>query len=460
VERTSGPGPAAWSDEPAGIVNEAHGPEAAEVARAAVQPVGRHQVVTTLTSASPSGAPSAAASAALVEIRRLLAGHTDRAEEGRILGILRSAAPADLNHILAGLDLHEAISDMDDRLMGPKNRTALFRLLSQERLGDLSVDSRARLISAVQRHSTDGGAEKLVRDVFLGTRGRDLTALKNAIDEGGDVYDLHKLLFDDIDDRSVRTAILGHFRNESASAPSGELKVLSDIDDTFYANLKDTRFPKGTVYPGVRSFYEELDRGSAAKPGRTGDLTFLTARPEDELHAIETATLGMLKGKGVTRATVLGGDFAHAIGNERIAEGKLARFEEFKSCYPEYGFVFVGDSGQGDAIFGEKMLARDPRASRAAFIHDVVATPPARRAELAARNVVMFDTYAGAAVEAFDRGLIGREGLERVARSAVKELASVRFATPEQKALRMAELRSDLARVNQRLPSDRAVSLP
>ena len=37
-----------------------------------------------------------------------------------------------------------------------------------------------------------------VRDIVLSMRGQDLTALKNALDEGGDAHNIHQLLFTDI----------------------------------------------------------------------------------------------------------------------------------------------------------------------------------------------------------------------------------------------------------------------
>ena len=37
-----------------------------------------------------------------------------------------------------------------------------------------------------------------VRDIVLNMKGQDLTALKNAMDDGGDAHNIHKLIYNDI----------------------------------------------------------------------------------------------------------------------------------------------------------------------------------------------------------------------------------------------------------------------
>ena len=36
------------------------------------------------------------------------------------------------------------------------------------------------------------------RDIFFSMHGKDLTALKNALDDGGDAHNIHQLLYTDI----------------------------------------------------------------------------------------------------------------------------------------------------------------------------------------------------------------------------------------------------------------------
>ncbi len=376
-------------------------------------------------------------------IRTLLEGHTSRAEEAQILALLGEAAAAELDEVIAAIDVNLLFSGVDDRLVGPDHRTALRALLSETRLGDLKVPARAAIARALQRGRTCDADEQALVRILLETRGKDLTALKNALNEAGDHRDLQKLVWVDIDDAQRRHTLLAHFAREAV--PTGEVKVLSDIDDTLYENWKDTRYPPKTVYPGVVQFYAELDAGPRGE-GRLGDLTFVSARPTDPLGAVEALTHRTLRSHGIKVAAVLTGSVISARSNQAIAQKKLENFLQYQALYPEYGFVFVGDSGQGDVMFGEAMRERAADAVKAVFIHDVVATPQPRRDELAKKGVHLFDTYVGAAVTALELQLISREGLERVCEAAQEKLRAIPFADEAQKRARWDDLERDLAR--------------
>ncbi len=278
---------------------------------------------------------------------------------------------------------------------------------------------RAARIDALQRGFTSARDEQAIAGLFLATVGAALTALKNAIDAGEDYHTLHQLLHHDIGDAAIRAELHAHFRAQAQ--PAGAFKVLSDVDDTFYLNWIDRRYPRHTVYPGVRALYRELDLGPA-EDDRLGDLVFLTARPYDRLGITDRETHQMLHAHGVSQSTILPGDFAHLLTNHLIAEEKCKRFTEFWPLYPEYEYVFLGDSGQGDAIAGGLM--------RALFFHD---------------------TYVGAATVAFAQRLISRAGLGRIAREALAELRAVPFATPEQRASMVALFQRDLTALNEQL---------
>jgi hypothetical protein len=375
-----------------------------------------------------------------------MTGHTDRSEERRILELLAGTTAAELNHLLLNVDLDALLGDVDDRVAGPDNLTALLEMLCVKRAPELGLPVRAALIAALQKGDTHGLAERMVHALFLGLRGRELSEFKNLLDGRGNSHDLQQLLFHDVDDARLRQDILTHIQQEAAAAPSGENKVLSDIDDTFLANWKDARYPPKTVYPGVLQFYRELDRGPGLIPGREGDLTFISARPRDPLGLIEDRTLATLREHGVSSAVMLSGAFTHLLGNSRIAEMKFENFSRYILLYPEYGFVFTGDSGQGDVAFGERMLTEHPESVRAVFIHDVVDTPEPVRMAWRGKRIFFFDTYIGAAVEAFEVGVIARDGVARVARAAQEDLGRVPFASESQRQSRVAELERDLRR--------------
>lgn len=380
----------------------------------------------------------------LSELRTLMVGHTDRHEERRVLTLLREASAGELNQLLQGLsvqELHELKKAMDDRVAGPDSRAEYFTLLTQDRVGELNVESKKKLIQSMQVGATDGHEEKAIAALLLSTKGEALTTLKNGLDQGGDYRDLHQLVFRDIDSVPLRARVLAHFHAE-APRKSDRVKVLSDIDDTFYASLNDDRFPKKTVYPGVRAFYAALDEGRTADRGC--DLMFLSARPYDPAGAIETSTRSMLADHGVSQASVLSGDFLHLVGNQAIADKKYETWEQVQQLYPEYGSVFVGDSGQGDALFGEKAHAANADL-RGVFIHNVTDLDEAGKAEWAEKGVFIFDTYVGAATKAYQQGLIRAEALQRVMSSSIRELGAVLFADASQRQERQAELDRDLA---------------
>lgn len=406
----------------------------------------------------PSGAfDIAEAEHKISRIHSLLVGHTDRRDEAEILGLLRCAEPLELDHVVTRIDLGWLISGVDDRLLGPDNRTALLSLLCEERLADLSARARAALIGALQRGRTSSADERAIRRIFLGTRGAMLTELKNAVDEG-DHRDLQQLVFRDVDDGDLRAEILAHI--EAEAAPRADLKILSDIDDTLYRNWKDPRYPAGphpvtkkpVLYPGVRAFYRELD--VAFSPGGLGDLTFLTARPGDRAGIGEGITRRHLDAVGLSFAKVLTGDFGHLLTNELIAEKKYASFVEYRRLFPEYRFVFCGDSGQGDAIAGERMMKHPGGGMLAVFIHDVVSTSDEERARWRSHGVHFNDTYAGAAIDAHALGLLDLGAARTVAAEAIQEMRDVPFEDAGQRDSRWAELRRDVERLNALLPGD------
>src|SRR5687767_10238475 len=156
-----------------------------------------------------------------------MTGHTDRSEERRILELFSGATAAELNYLLLNVDLDALLGDVDDRVVGPDNLTGLLELLCVKRAHELGLPVRAALIAALQKGDTHGLAERMVRALFLGLRGRELSEFKNLLDGRGNSHDLQQLLFHDVDDARIRQDILTHIHQEAAAAPSGENKVLS-----------------------------------------------------------------------------------------------------------------------------------------------------------------------------------------------------------------------------------------
>ncbi|HWK80741.1 MAG TPA: phosphatase domain-containing protein [Thermomicrobiales bacterium] len=386
-------------------------------------------------------------------IEALLSGLTLAGDEREIVAILRDATPDDFNEILGRLDLERLLAKVDDHLFGSDNFTALIHLLTV-RVPEMHLNVKARVVNALQLGRTKRVEEELVHAVLLDTHGGDLSDLKNAIDRSGTHHDMEKLVFSDIDTRPLRDDILGHIAREAATISPRTWKVLSDIDDTVFARLHDHRYPAKTVYPGVLAFLEELDRGPGMVPDETGDLTFVTARPTAIGGFIEGQTRQTLIRAGIPPSTILTGSLFALTSHARMAGRKLEMFSRYRLLFPEYDFIFIGDNGQGDAEFGRRMLEMAPDEVAAIFIHDVTGAEHRATTTWEEDGLIYFDTYIGAAIEAWQKGLITREGVNRVATETQAALAAIPFRHEEDREKVHSDHALDLQRVSM-LPETR-----
>ena len=201
------------------------------------------------------------------------------------------------------------------------------------------------------------------------------------------------------------------------------LRVVSDIDDTLYSSLKDNRFPKGTIYKGVLELYAAI---SGMPP------IFLTARPELVSSLFERLTHKQLRRYGLDKPTVLSGSLQGLMGHRRMAEQKARNLISYAEMYPEFRFIFVGDSGQGDMALAEQLL--DPNESvshgsgtaspiERAFIHKLCDTHKGSRTSNP--RIHLFSDYAEAADHMHDLGYLPPEGRDKVRGLVRGENASV-----------------------------------
>lgn len=219
--------------------------------------------------------------------------------------------------------------------------------------------------------ATDFRRELRMERLLLSVAPNDLSSFKFALEYDGDYKDLVEYVFHDIDDRKRRARILDHFR--SAPRQIG-VKVLTDVDDTMVANLIDERYPRTpkSLYPGVLEFYDAL-KEEPFEP-RAIPVTTLSARPNPIAGHLEESSLKALVelSKGRLCPSALSGALPSAVvgtmetvlrtrldyfydevphGREdQIGRVKFKNFRKFSRAYPEYRFVFVGDSGQADAL--------------------------------------------------------------------------------------------------------------
>ena len=141
-------------------------------------------------------------------------------------------------------------------------------------------------------------------------------------------------------------------------------------------------------------------------------------------------------------------------GNEdKIGVVKFQNFANFAAIYPEYRYVFVGDSGQADALTAQLMLTTELAEASSGvittFIHDLRqsdederSVSPAFRGlptpliidktSPAGRGVIVFRNYIQAATIAFVHSkslenLITAESLACITRVALGQLLEIDF---------------------------------
>lgn len=372
---------------------------------------------------------------------------TDTAEEAQVLSILREVPTGELDVVLGDLpDLDTVIGDIDDHVWGPDHRSDLLDLLLRQRRSELSVDTLAAVIAALHSGPTPRSHQQAITDVLTGLTGRDFHDLKYRLNASRDYHDLEHLVFDDLDE-DLQDLVLEHIAEQAKVDPTSDLRVLCDIDDTLTCAIHDDRYPRGTIYPGVVALLTELDRGAAADPGRVGDLTFVTARPEGPRGLVEQYTRNSLAELGLPPHAVLGGSLLNLHTKNAIAERKLANMDRDRLLFPECRMVFIGDSGQADGDVGAQMHRRAPEHIVGTLLHNVTGLDEAARARWAERGVHVFDTYAGAAGHAVRLGLL-RVDQARVVAAAVELGLSTLDLSAEQRQLLDAALARDLAAID------------
>lgn len=323
--------------------------------------------------------------------------------------------------------------------------------------------------------------EHLLRSVVQ----QDLPLFKLALEYDGDYKDIVEYVFHDIDDKGCRDRIIEHLLRNAPQQIG--VKVLSDVDDTMYANLLEQRYPRKTLYPGVLEFYDSLKREPFDLQGIP--ITTLSARPNPVAGALEEDSLNKLvefaqeKTNRSLCPSALSGDIvSSAVGTwqsflrghldrllnhlplgllpldllsdeiphgqeDKIGEVKFENFARFSQVYPEYRYVFVGDSGQADALTAQLMVTKESTEGTSrvitTFIHDLRQSEDDGKSASSAfqnlpvniviskasptgRGVIVFRNYIDAAVIAYTHSeslenLITTEGLARITRGALEQ---------------------------------------
>lgn len=320
------------------------------------------------------------------QIKSILERRVKGEEESRILNLLRDLPGEFFAGVLTHLNLERLVNALDDRRWGLDSRSEFLRLL-QPHLSHLNVHLKALLIRSLARAGYHLATEKMLVDLFRSTHGSNLSELKLAVDVATDGWDLLHILYNFVRSADLRLELLEHFRASAAPGKPRQVRVVSDIDDTIYSSIKDKRYPKGTVYPGVLELLSAL---SPLPP------VFLTARPELVASLFERVTHRQLARYGIERCTVLSGNLPGLFGHRRMAEQKARTLTSFCELFPEYRFLFIGDSGQGDMALAKALLQANHPPIEQALIHKLGNFQPGSNSDH--HLIHTFENYSQAAV--------------------------------------------------------------
>lgn len=284
-------------------------------------------------------------------------------QEGQLLELLRPLPPESFAEVVQGVDIARLLKTLDRRLWGTTPHGAEFLGLLERAMPHLDLPSKIVTALTLADGPTSFREEKALRALFLSETGLALTELKLGIDAADSGHDLLDILTSDIDAPELRFDIIKHFQTSAVRPKDPKqrpLRVVSDIDDTLYSALNDPRHPRGTLYQGVLELFASL---SEYPP------VFLTARPELASSLLERLTHVQLRRYGLEKPTVLSGSLKGLFGHRRMAEQKERTLMSYTEMYPEFRFIFFGDSGQGDIALAESLLRQEEAPIERAFIH-------------------------------------------------------------------------------------------
>lgn len=489
---------------------------------------------------------------------------------------------------------------------GHKKQKSMHLLIGllDSRIHELSMQSKCAIIKSFHANGNvkkNIDVETFIGKLILNTHGQELTDLKNLLMAGGTIYNLQKLIFNDISD-DLKLTILQHIKEEAALLTTQQqikqtpkpIKVLSDIDDTIFCAVHDRRYPRNSVYPGVKALLDEIeigsfimqeengeikyenknvdklqcsilncikelgkrksmiqenllsdskmkfawdfdsstnkiandehqsildnsnnnevlsprssvnvisslddavfiehanenvtlvdiendgwaDKGTIAKYKRKdaisrefsfdtvgkdvdiNNVAFLTARPKGWRSLVTTLTRNRLNRSGVSKqATLLSGSFQNLFSSRQMAEKKFSNFCEYNDLFPEYDYVLLGDSGQGDAQLG--LMALKGRISngnnnvRGVFIHDInegkdVTGDGELKQSYIDNGLIFHKNYVEAALKAVELNLIDHDAFARIAEAATTELVNLYYGESTRKRIKNVDRINELIKV-------------
>lgn len=332
-----------------------------------------------------------------------------RWDERGYVALVSRLNQAQRRHILSKKHAKKVVQVLHRKWKDVHSRNALLGLLLDIDTSELDLELRVDLIHALQKGRTSLIDEERIVQLICSTKISELPFLKSGLELRG-YHNLYDLVYHELS-AVHREQILRHFSLHDDK--DGKIRVICDIDDTIYANWRDEKFPKKTVYPGVLAFLSCLVQ-------QPQELVFLTARPKDRGHLSERLTRRRLQGFGFVDPVVLVGRWHQVHSDEVILERKWTNVQRYHQLYSYDKFIFLGDSGQLDAVLAQKM--DHAGLLLWAGIHEIEPKrDPLWKQQFPRAH--FFHSYTQAAYFAWKQGLLRREELDFVCAQSFKELS-------------------------------------
>ena len=274
--------------------------------------------------------------------------------------------------------------------------------------------------------------------------------------------DLRELIFNR-DGTTTREgeSLLATFQKIAAERPK-MYHVLTDIDDTLYANqLKktyiagsDASWLQHTAYPGVKELHRQLhslhnsthySTVISATPGAVKTKKLNSQELKDILGGTDFSFIQGIEGKldiirnshSILWTALHRGNNPDGAFYRTLAETKYARFQQYARIFPERHYIWIGDNGQGDEVAGIRMLGQSD-VTVTVCIH-IVRQPAEGSMD---PRIIYFNSYGELANKLFDKGILGPEQVASVIESAKAECASAIGTSDEQKAIHCHDIPS------------------
>ncbi|MCA9794248.1 MAG: hypothetical protein KC910_20720, partial [Candidatus Eremiobacteraeota bacterium] len=154
-------------------------------------------------------------------------------------------------------------------------------------------------------------------------------------------------------------------------------------------------------------------------------LVLLTARPSSRLGLLERWTQRQLARRGLPEPIILGGSLFALRSHHSMAGKKLQNFSQDHALYPEFNFLFVGDSGQGDVLLAQAMQENFADRIYGALIHAIGPHQPYQ-------GIGYFESYLEAAILLSGQGLLNDAACQRVRQASLRDYRSIAFSSRAQ----------------------------